>query len=348
MNKITKFFVLVAILAAICTKVSHAQQLPMYSQYMLNPYLINPAVAGTTDYFDFKAGYRYQWVGLKDPQTGESVGPQTFYATGHGHIGKEHQRLRGRHRNQNTWHHGLGGQLVVDKTGPTSMTSFMGTYAYDFNINKSIRLSVAAQIGIKQFALDAGKIRLSTGEQGVGNVPIQQLSPFIMPDAAIGGWLYHKLWFAGLSIQQLFMNQFGQSYYQTNVSGSSVVNRLTQHYFIYGGGIFHPNREIAIIPSVLVKSVFGAFQGSSFDLNVKVRYMNFVWGGLSFRNSAVFKNSDSFSVFLGVLAAKRVEVGYSYDYALNALNVSTSGSHEIMVGYRFEPNAHIISPSDFW
>jgi hypothetical protein len=40
------------------------QQRPQYTQHMINPFLVNPAVSGTEDYTDIRAGYRKQWVGF--------------------------------------------------------------------------------------------------------------------------------------------------------------------------------------------------------------------------------------------------------------------------------------------
>ena len=328
-----------------------AQQVPQYSQYMLNPYLINPAVAGTADHYDIRAGYRRQWVGLTDRDKNGNVydvSPSTFYLTAHGHIGKDHQRLRGRHKNQNSWHHGLGVQLIVDQTGPTSMNNFKGSYAYDMNIAKGTRISFGASVGFRSFGLDIDKIRLSDGSSGnIGNANLNN-SPFntrFMPDIGVGIWLYHKLFYFGASVDQLLAPSLGTNvtiYTRLN-NGSELVNRLTQHYFITGGGIFHPSREIAVIPSLLLKANYyrDGFP-VSLDMNVKVRYNNLVWGGLSYRTS------DAFVVLVGVLINKSIEIGYSYDYTLSYLNINSSGSHEIMVGYRLEPRAHILSPSDFW
>jgi type IX secretion system PorP/SprF family membrane protein len=331
-----------------------AQQLPHYSQYMLNPYLINPAVGGTSDHYDFKAGYRHQWAGIQSTDNNNqtsSAAPQTFYVTAHGHIGKDHQRLRGRHRNQNSWHHGLGVQFITDRTWAVNNNTFRASYSYDFSLSKTIRLSVGAALGIKSFGIDQNRIRLSDGSAGVGSYTIQDLNR-VVPDMAIGFWMYHKLFYFGASVDQLLMMSLGdKTIYKTDINGvavdaqrnNNVVNRLTQHWFITGGGIFHPSREIAIIPSVLVKSSpFNSGTGVSVDFNAKVRYNNLVWGGLSYRSS------DAFVVLVGVLLNKRIEVGYSYDYTLSYLNVVSNGSHEIMVGYRLEPRAHILSPSDFW
>jgi len=59
-----------------------AQQRPQYTQYILNNYIINPALSGIENYTDVKISSRDQWVGL-------SGAPQTMYLTIHTPIGKK-------------------------------------------------------------------------------------------------------------------------------------------------------------------------------------------------------------------------------------------------------------------
>ena len=43
-----------------------AQQKPGYTQYILNNYIINPAITGIENYTDVKMSYRNQWTGIDD------------------------------------------------------------------------------------------------------------------------------------------------------------------------------------------------------------------------------------------------------------------------------------------
>src|SRR5687768_15847649 len=55
--------------------ITHAQQQPMYTQYMFNGLVINPAYAGSAETFTATALFRKQWVGMTGaPET------QTFSA----------------------------------------------------------------------------------------------------------------------------------------------------------------------------------------------------------------------------------------------------------------------------
>ena len=46
----------------------YAQQVPLYSQYMMNGFLLNPAVAGSEGYTAINLTAREQWLGLKMPR----------------------------------------------------------------------------------------------------------------------------------------------------------------------------------------------------------------------------------------------------------------------------------------
>jgi type IX secretion system PorP/SprF family membrane protein len=54
-----------------------SQQLPIYSQYMMNSYLLNPAVAGNEGYTSLNLTVREQWLGLKDAPSTYAVSAQT-------------------------------------------------------------------------------------------------------------------------------------------------------------------------------------------------------------------------------------------------------------------------------
>ncbi|HEX6333331.1 MAG TPA: type IX secretion system membrane protein PorP/SprF, partial [Flavisolibacter sp.] len=58
-----------------------AQQRPHYTQYILNNYILNPALTGIENYTDIKISARDQWVGLDGA-------PRTIYLTAHAPLGK--------------------------------------------------------------------------------------------------------------------------------------------------------------------------------------------------------------------------------------------------------------------
>ena len=61
---------ILGLLAGILPLAINAQQLPHYSQYMVNDYVMNPAIGGKNNYFLGMSANRYQWGGITDaPRT---------------------------------------------------------------------------------------------------------------------------------------------------------------------------------------------------------------------------------------------------------------------------------------
>ena len=77
-----------------------AQQLPVYTQYVFNEYIMNPAIAGTVDHTPLRFSYRDQWSGFTDSK-GNNVAPKTFAFSAHTPVSNSI---------------GLGGLIVITAT----------------------------------------------------------------------------------------------------------------------------------------------------------------------------------------------------------------------------------------
>jgi type IX secretion system PorP/SprF family membrane protein len=305
-----------------------AQQRPHYSQYMLNQYLLNPAVAGTSDHYDIRMGHRTQWANLSGAPSG--ITPQTTYLTGHFHLGQHIGPNRGRHKNEQTDHHGIGVMVIHDKTGPTSRTSAYGSYAYHAKLTKKLKISLGASLGFQQFRVDSDKLTTSDGVTGGQGVVSQWV-----PDMNFGFWLYHQRYYFGAAINQIFQNKLKFSDISSNGN-----NKLNNHYFITGGYLIGYHTDLHFIPSLMIKYVSPA--PVSFDINMKLRYRDAVWGGISYRHK------DAIVGLVGVTIKRMIDVGYAYDYGISEISKMSMGSHEVMLGLRLAPQEELRSPSDFW
>ena len=114
-----------------------AQQMPQYTQYMFNDFVINPAVAGVYNYYQIRTNHRFQWVGLLDPPMTNSI---AFYGP--------HAKLD----------MGYGGYVYNDVTGPTSRTGITGSYAYNIAVTGDIRLSMGLSASVMQYRIDGTQL----------------------------------------------------------------------------------------------------------------------------------------------------------------------------------------------
>lgn len=275
-----------------------AQQLPYYSQYMLNGFLLNPAVAGTQEGIPVALTYRNQWAGFTDA-------PKTFTLSGNGMTGK---RV------------GLGGIVFAEKTGPVSRTGIQGTYAYHMELTDQMKLSLGVEGMLHQHVLDQSKLNLDEAND-VAVLGIKQKD--MVADANFGFYVYHKNFYGGLSVPQLFQNKVELE------SNKGNLNRLYRHYFFNFGGRFQLSEKAQLEPSLLVKAVAAA--PYQFDLNCKALLEKKYWVGLSYRDQESI-------VILAGLENKDFRIGVSYDYSITSVRKYSSGTHEIYLAY----NVHSI------
>ena len=324
-----KKLLLLALAGAGLSLSASAQQRPQYSQYMMNNYLLNPAVTGVEDFLDFKAGMRRQWVGLEGA-------PVTYYASAHAAIGKQGtihtpfslsqpkgQRPTSRGRqassrfNKVSPHHGVGALVELDKIGPLSTKGVHMSYAYHQPLAQTMRVSLGLSAGWRQFSLNADEFNTYTQNDPAvltGNVNSSNF------DLGAGLWLYSPTFYVGASAAQLLGNQLDFS-----GTGSSE-GKLLPHFFGTAGVRINVSNDFAFVPSLLVKVANPA--PASFDLNLKGVYAEAVWGGISWRQD------DAVSVMVGGNITPRISAGYSYDFTTSTLNKVSSGSHEVVLGLR--------------
>jgi type IX secretion system PorP/SprF family membrane protein len=274
-----------------------AQQEPLSTMFMTNPFVVNPAIAGTNNFFQVTSSNRFQWVGMANTTITNSLsvfGPMVKHPMG--------------------W----GGSIYYDVCGAVSMGTVSGSYAYQYNINEEMNISAGLNLGIMQYKIDFAKIEMKEED------PVMySKEAYYLPDANVGFYFWSSTYHAGLSFRHILNNKIG-IYSSTNRDSSS---RLKPHIYLTGGYKYYINREWAIEPGLVLKKVWPApFQ---LDVNVRVWYKNTMWGGLSYRTQ------EALSIMLGYTYDRKIYIGYSYDLVLNPLGQHNFGSHEIMLGYRF-------------
>ena len=278
---------------------SHAQQLPQYSQYLINDYVLNPGITGNKEYFAAKTNHRFQWVGLTDA-------PRTFILSMHGPIKAENM--------------GVGGYLFTDVTGPTSRVGVYGSYAYHIDLNRDdMKLSLGLFGGIMQYNIDGSKITLVQKDDPLAKAGIESI---VIPDAGAGAYWYGDKYYLGVSVPQLLQNKLELT------DNGSEIGRLTSHYFVMGGYKFELDSDFEIEPSFLMKYV--APVPVQFDISAKVSYQRTFWVGGSYRTD------DAMSVLIGYSMQDKLFFGYSYDVTTTDLKNYSSGTHEVMLGMRFD------------
>lgn len=315
---------------------AEAQQRPHYTQYILNNYILNPALSGIENYVDIKISSRDQWVGL----TGA---PKTSYISIQGPIGKDNYttsatsfQVPGENpRGKSYWqsytaaepHHGIGMTLVNDKAGSFNRFTANATYAYHLGLSPTLNLSAGFSAGITNISIDRTKHDFDGAgdpfDPATGASISGELNK-IRPDLGFGMWLYSKDYFIGVSGQQIIPQKL------SFVDDAAILNkgRLIPHLFLTAGYRVLVGEDINVIPSVMVKYVQGS-SNNNFqpELNLKVQYQDLLWLGGSYRYQ------DGYAAMAGINVGNTFNVGYAYDMSSTVLNTVSRGTHEIMVGF---------------
>lgn len=334
------------ILFATCLQYVFAQQRPYYTQYILNNYIINPAVAGIENYTDIKLSHRHQWVGLQDA-------PVTSYFTIHGAFSKDDygretattQHAQGQNpRGEAYWrnyeaapsHHGWGATIINDVTGPLNRFGAFATYAYHIGINAQTNLSLGVSGGFTQLGLNTAKLNFyQVGDpSALGNGNLYT----VKPDLSAGLWLYGKDYFVGLALQQIIPQSLVFS--QNALVKQDSIGRLVPHTFLQAGYRIQLSDDVSMLPSLMLRYIKPLPIGV--DVNAKLQYQDLLWIGANYRVQ------DGFAGMLGINLNSTFNIGYSYDYTTSSLQSVSRGSHEVVVGILLNNRFGDWCPRNIW
>lgn len=320
---------LLLVVSLLVASAGFAQQLPQYSQYMHNLYVVNPASAGMNDYLDVNLSFRQQWTGIDEA-------PRTYYLSATGALGKgekpEHKSLSIPISRPDLYSpnvgsdakrklkHGLGGIAMVDEYGPFQRTIVNLGYALHIPVGKTFYASVGASLGWSGLQFDNSNIILEDQNDNTYNDFVGRGDRTNMFDLNLGVMFYNENLFVGYGLYQILQNNVKLGGSNLNISEA----QLADHHYIVAGYRIGVGENIGITPSTMIKN-----QGPapvSFDVNMKFDYQRKYWLGFSYRHE------DAAVAMLGVTIADLIRVGYSYDYTLSELNDFSNGSHEIVLG----------------
>lgn len=313
-----------------------AQQRPYYTQYILNNYILNPAMAGIENYWDVKASHRHQWVGLDGA-------PVTTYFTAQGPLSKNNfgrqnptsTRPDGENPRGYSFmeeyastdpHHGIGVTVLNDKAGPINRFSLLGSYAYHLPLDERTSISAGVSLGVQNISLKPGELDFGVAYPVDPVVAQSAYINNIKPDINLGVMLYSARWFVGLSVQQIIPMKIG--FNEGKIGGDSVTvldGKLVPHLFLQAGYRVLLGDDISFLPSVTAKYVNPV--PLSFDINMKFQYRDIIWAGASLRPD------DGFAVMAGLNISNSLNIGYSYDFTTSMLNNVSNGTHEIVIGF---------------
>jgi type IX secretion system PorP/SprF family membrane protein len=297
-----------------------AQQTPLYSQYMVNKFLLNPAVAGGNGYTTVNTVFREQFLGFENAPRTVSLNAQTRLLND-SYILRKLQVRKDANQSTRSTNIGLGGNIFSDRNGIVTKTGFQFTYAYHVNFDNNFQVSLGLTGSTFQYKLDDSEAALVNTDDPLllGND-----KQFWVPDATIGIFITNNFLYAGAAMTDLFGSNFklGEGTFKDNF-------RTARNYNFMVGSRYRLDSGFKFEPSLLVRATKYDFQT---DINLKAFYQDDYWLGLSYRTNKTIVSMVGVSVDMFYF-------GYAFDASLGTIKNYSSGSHEIMMGVRFGDNS---------
>ncbi|MEX2370690.1 MAG: type IX secretion system membrane protein PorP/SprF [Bacteroidales bacterium] len=314
MKKSSRYSII--LLLALVSITAQGQQLPIFSQYVLNGFIVNPAMAGHDGYTSVNTTARQQWVGFGDA-------PQTFSATWQTRIlQRSHRIVKHPIRNKNILipssrgRVGLGAYVINDVNGKLSRTGIQFTYAYHIILENN-QLSFGLAGKLFQFRIATDELEFGRDYDPLVNAGIHNVG--YTPDVDFGIHVSNKEYFFGASISNLFQSV-------VNLGGITNENKIYRHYWLMGGYRFDMGKNFIIEPNAIFKTTEQWIpQG---DIGAKVYYMDDYWLGVAFR-------TDGSLISLMGFNTGGFYFGYAYDYAFTSIQRFNFGTHELSLSYKF-------------
>jgi len=276
-----------------------AQHDPIFTQYMYNGQVINPAYAGIWEKVGFTALVREQWAGINRAPLTESISL---------HSPLKNERV------------GIGLNVSNETYGREIRLTILADYAYEINLTPYRRLRLGVKFGFTNYNNPLAKYQLYPDGE-FDPVFAQDVDLNFLPNFGIGAFLYEDNYFIGLSIPKLVKNTFTYNYQNYSTQGE------LQTIYLNGGYVFFldPMSRIVFKPTVLMRYTWK--KPVRFDISANFLIYERLWLGLMWRTG------NAFCVTSQWLINKNLRVGFAMDISYTDIFPYQGGTYEFTLGW---------------
>jgi type IX secretion system PorP/SprF family membrane protein len=297
-NWMRKWIVFVLLFALLITK-AYGQAEPIFTQYMFNMQIINPAYAGMWEKIGFSTLVRKQWAGInRSPLT------EVFSF----HTPTKNEKV------------GLGLNVTNDRYGLENKLGVFGDYAYEVSITPQTRLRLGLKYGflnyknpLTQYVLyPDGQFDPAFGE----DVDLK-----FLPNFGVGGFLYEENFYIGLSIPKLLKNDL-----RANINNYNVEAQI-QTVYLNAGYIFRfiQYNFLVFKPSMMI--TYNRGLPIQYDLGLNWMLREKLWLGVMARSG------NAVSFISHWIMDNNLRLGFAMDITYNELFPYQYGTYEITLGF---------------
>ena len=291
---------------------ANAQSDTHLTQYWAVPAFYNPGASGSTDFLRIRGAARLQWLGIENA-------PQAFMGVVDMPLSINKKKMLG-----------LGANVQHETLGLFTNLNFNVQLSYKLKLFKG-ELSIGTQVGYFEQSFKGSEVVLPDDndyhESNDNAIPTQDLKGSSV-DLSAGVFYNHKYFWAGISGTHLLQPTIKMSLEGSESTESQEYSTTLGRtlYFMGGSNIPIKNTLFELQPSLMVKT---DFQFVTAEITARACYNKFLSAGLGYRWN------DAIMVMLGA-EYKNFFLGYAYDYPVTAVAKGSSGSHEIVAGYKLK------------
>jgi type IX secretion system PorP/SprF family membrane protein len=290
---------------------------PVYSQYLQNGLMVNPAYAGSRGALSAFLSYRMQWMGTHGAPVIQSISLNTPL------------------KNDKV---GLGIMAQFMQFGVTKSKSIYADYSYMIALANNSKLAFGIKAGVDMSNTDYTGV-LSSLNDKTDEVFMTNDKPYILPNVGAGVYYYNQKIFAGISVPAFLS-------YRKSVQGdgAQAYHSFSDYDLMFtAGGLITISSALKFKPSLLIDySLQKAKKLTQLDINGNFILGDLIWLGASWRTSE--------QVVVGIFQVQlnpQFMFGFSYDYPVGRMNSFSKGSSEFILRYEFGYKVSAANPRYF-
>lgn len=294
---------------------AYSQSSPLYTDAWAVPSYYNPAAVGSTDFLRIRGIGRMQWVGIENaPMSFSAVADIPFKL-----IGKR-------------W--GGGVNFTQEGIGLFSNTHVNGQLGFRFNKLGGV-FSVGVQVGYFSSSFKGSEVYIPDDDDYHDSndpaIPKQDVGGGTI-DFGLGLMYVHPKFHVGVSVlhptaPKVKLNTQGTTSSTATSDNHEFETYLDRSIYLTGGSnIPIKNTLIELQPDLILAYDMKTFTGV---VSMKAWYNKLFFGGVAYRWN------DAVAINIGA-EFKNFILGYAYEIPTSAILKASSGSHEIVVGYRMK------------
>lgn len=273
-----------------------AQDVPIYNQYFLNPYVYNPAFVGHNEHPVISLSHRRQWMGIEGAPVSSNI---SFHTT-----------LKG--------NGALGANIYTEKRGllTTSTAELAFGYKVKFGKEQYVQFGLAGVGGSNSIDLEetqnGSAILLENSENGV----------------YLDGRFGIKIQLNNLNVGFALPSLFSKSNFNSKKAGETTIDPLSQYLAMASYKFVISKDNFAFEPHLLYRALGDGF--TQMETTGLFYIKNMLWAGANYRMDY------GATGLLGIKIKETLSVGYAYEMATAVVSGFSNGSHEITINIHLE------------